>query len=213
MFKLAYTLPACLFVAIMPASAGIIPIAQPDSTYTTNTILLPIPGNAGDSVNSLTDGVFTINLSATETIADVSVNGWSTWGAPPDTESSTPRVLHDPGYNPAATSITLSFSDGVQTFGLEAEPDPFSVHNITLDFYNGATLLGSITRSIDGNSGARLLAGTSDGALITSAVLSSDTDFAFGQVRAAEVPEPATFALFGTGIGALLLAVRRRQRS
>lgn len=204
-----YHVPVCLLLAVVPASAGIIQTLQPNATYVTNTGLASIVGAQGTTVGSVTNGVITVNFSVIQEIANMG-SGWGSWGTPPDTESSNPRVLFD---SLGGSTLTMTFSDPVITFGLEAEPDFFGFFDITMKFYNGVTLLGSLTRSIDGDGGARLLAGTTDGAPITSAVLTgTNSSFAIGNIRTS-VPEPASFALFGAGLVAVSVAGRRRRRS
>ncbi len=105
-------------------------------------------------------------------------DSWGSWGSPPDTESGTPNVL----FTGSATQVTVTFSSPVRIAGAEAEPDPFEVHPISADFYRpSGGLKASVTRDIDGNSGARLLAVKTKN--VGSMVLSSDVDFSFAQLR------------------------------
>src|SRR6516225_11019966 len=71
------------------------PIAQPDAAYTGGTTNLAshIPAD-GTALTSLSDGTETITFSSTVTAATVP-STFTTWGSPPATESSTPRVLVD----------------------------------------------------------------------------------------------------------------------
>ncbi len=108
---------------------------------------------------------------------------WPSWGAPPNTESSTPDVL----YTQAATSVTIDYSFGVKTGGFEAEPKGPGTHPITAAFYSGSggtgTLLGSITRNIHSHAGARLLGAHCKFLGWGSIVVSSDVSFAIAVVR------------------------------
>jgi Peptidase_C39 like family len=103
---------------------------------------------------------------------------WATWNCPPYTESCTPRVLATGG----ALSVTVALANPAFTFGLEVEPDPFSIVTITATYFNGNTVLGTVSQAVDGYAGA-LLAAASDTQPITSVQLSSDADFAIAQVR------------------------------
>ena len=99
--------------------------------------------------------------------------GWNTWNSPPNTESGTPKVLWTQG----ALSVTPTLAKPATTFGFEAEPDPYAAHTINAVFRNGVTILGSISRPINGFNGALLLAASS-GQPITSVQIFSDADFA-----------------------------------
>jgi hypothetical protein len=214
----AKTINAAVLFALaasLPATAGIVQTLQPDAAYLSNTNLLAITDPVDSNIDEVSDGNVTASFSHTLAVSGIG-SGWATWGSPPDTELSTPLVLRHPSYDSSATSLVLSFSKGLTTFGLEAEPDPFDLRNITMDFYNGVVLLGSITRSINGSAGARLLAGTTDNnQFITSVVVSSDVDFAIAQLRydeAGAVPEPASMGLMASGFGALMFWARRRKQ-
>ena len=105
---------------------------------------------------------------------------YPTWGSPPQTESATPRVLDGNG----APTITFTLSQPVHTFGLEAQPEAFEILNITATFFNGATPIGSISRTVDGlgdplaleaGAGTQLFAATTTpDQVITSVVLTVD---------------------------------------
>jgi hypothetical protein len=193
-----------------PAFAGVSQITSPTAGYTGSTTLLAIADPDFTSINSLSNGVFTVSFGAA--VQERSVPGdWSTWGSPPDTEGATPRILYTNG----ASSLTMDFSSAVSTFGFEAEPDDFAVETFTIEYFLGGVSQGSFSRDIDGGAGARLLAGSGsfDRVVVTD---SAGDDFAIGQLRYATggaVPEPAVWAMmlvgFG-GIGATLRASRRR---
>ena len=205
---------AGLLLSIPCANASFIEIPQPDATYTSSTTLIPITGADGDVTSTLSDANLTVTFSTPMQVFTVPTT-WSNWGSPPATESSTPKVLSPEDFT--LTSITLTFSHPLTTFGLEAEPDALAIYGqfpVTLTFFNGATQIGAITRSIDGASAA-LFAATST-TPITSAVLAvggnqavpEGSDPGLAQVRYAladvtppGVPEPATcftgLAVFG----------------
>ncbi|WP_309643293.1 PEPxxWA-CTERM sorting domain-containing protein [Phenylobacterium sp.] len=194
-----------VLLAAQPASAAVTQIMTPDVAYTSSTVLLPITAADFTSVSSVTDGILTVTFDTSE--ARTVGSGWSTWGSPPDTEGSTPKIAYTNGL----TTITFQSSAPMGIFGFEVEGNPFDVRNFTVDYYLGATLQGSISRAVNGSAGARLMAasGTFD-----RAVVSSDTDFAFGQVRygVSAVPEPATWAMMIIGFGAVGGMVRNQRR-
>src|SRR5262245_35013938 len=64
------------------------PISLPDSTYTGSTTKIEITTPDGSTTTSITDGTETVTFSQTMTAATIG-NGWSNWGDPPNTESST----------------------------------------------------------------------------------------------------------------------------
>jgi hypothetical protein len=194
-----------------PASAAVSQITSPDSAYTGGTTLLSFTDPDFTSINSLSDGTVTVSFGTS--VEERTVPGdWATWGSPPDTEDSAPRILYTSG----ATSLTMDFSKVLSTFGFEAEPDNFAVENFTVEYFLGGVSQGSFSRDIDGSAGARLLAasGSFDSMVVTD---NAGGDFAMAQLRYATgggaVPEPAAWAMmlvgFG-GIGATLRASRRR---
>jgi len=175
-----------------------------DGIYLGKTSLLPLVGSEFTSVTSITDGTETISFSDALTVLSVPTT-WGTWNTPPFSESSTPGVLG----TLFVSSITLSLSSPQTIFGLEAEPD-FGDNLITLDFFNGATNIGSISRTVSSFGGSLLLAGQLD-QQVTSVVVSSTSDFAIAQLRyGTEAPEPYSAALLLSGLVGLALRKRRR---
>jgi hypothetical protein len=186
--------------------AGFIPIPQPDASYVSGTFLLPITAADFDVVSSLSSGSFTVN-SDVDLVALTVPGTWSSWGSPPDVESSTPRVLWTNGF----TSLTLTMSAPVQIFGVEAQPNTSAVSSILASFYAGASLIGEISLDVDGNAGARLFAASSS-TPFDRVVLSSTDDFAIAQVRAF-VPEPGLVPkLIGLGVVFFPAALIRGRR-
>jgi hypothetical protein len=159
---------AGLFLGIPAAHATFMPIPQPDSAYTSSTTLIPITGADGEQTLTLSDANLTVTFSTLMqkfTVPD----SWTNWSSPPAAETSTPRVLSPVDYL-TTTSVTMSFSQPLSTFGLEAEPDAFEgSFPIRLDFFSGATLIGTVSNNLDGTTSA-LFAATSM-TPITSATL------------------------------------------
>jgi hypothetical protein len=196
-----------------PAFAQFFPISSPTAAYTTQTTLIPITGLDSSSVPSLSGGGQTITFSTNLSVFTVPTGGWNAWAPPPDTESSTPRVLAS-GVN--QTSLTMTLSTAVNTFGFEIEPAnvggvPPVAFTISATFFSGATNLGTVTRSIT-NTGARLEAASST-TPITSVQITAPLaagGFAMAQFRSGNVligaPTVPAVGLPALGGLALLLA-------
>lgn len=180
----AFSTMLCWLVlwAAAPALAQFSPIATPDATYTSGTTVIPISAANGTTLGSLTDGTMTMTLSTNMSAQTVPGGGWSTWNSPPNAESATPRVLAR--YSSLATQ-TISFSQPTTAFGVEIEPDSFGSFSISVDFMNGATTLGTVTRTVNGSAGALLFAASST-TPITSVVITTPlaaNGFALAQLR------------------------------
>jgi hypothetical protein len=200
------------FALTAPASA-LTQITSPVPAYRTATFLLGVPGN-GTPRTGWGDAFLNVGFSIALEPRTVGVN-WATWGSPPDTEQDNPRIWFTQG----GTSLTFTFDSPVAVWGFEAEPNPFADIEFTVEYFSGATSLGTITRTINGNAGARLLAAAADvGDSFTSVTVSADSDFAIAQLRYAFgrtpfnlVPEPATWAMMMAGFGLVGFAMRRRR--
>jgi len=124
-----------------------------------------------------------LTLSSPDTAEKRSVpNSWGTWGSPPDTEGAEPDIIWTLGLS----SFTINSAAPLSSFGVEAEPNPFEEHVISVSYYSGpdgsGDLVGTISRAVSGDAGAKLFAASTD-TPFQSVVISSDVDFAFGQVR------------------------------
>ena len=182
---------ALLGLAASPAFAQFTQISLPDAAYTSSTTLIPITAANGTTVSSVTAGSQTITLSTGLVAAQVGVSGWSTWNSPPNAETATPKVVAS--YSTLA-SLTLTLSTPTTTFGFELEPNTFGVFPISVTFMNGATTLGTVTRSPNGSSGALLFAASSS-TPITGAVITATgggNGYAMAQLRyaASTGPQP-----------------------
>ena len=139
-------------------------------------------------------------------------------GSPPNTESSTPRVLWsglDDNFNPV-TTVTFTLSKPVSIYGFEAEPGPTDTHTLTATFYMGAQLEATLSEGVSGTAGALLFAeSAAPGVSFDSVTLTSDADWAVGQLRYAPAlstatPEPASWCPSHGGGLILLLVLSRK---
>jgi hypothetical protein len=100
-------------------------------------------------------------------------------------------------------------------FGFEAEPNPVESYTMTAEFFDAAdNSLGTVTRDVVGDAGARLFA-ASDPAGIARVVFSSDVDWAVGAFRYATisaVPEASTYLMVAGGLFGLVALRRFRKR-
>jgi hypothetical protein len=109
---------------------------------------------------------------------------WGPWSCPPRSESCTPDVM----YSNHAVAATIDFGTTVTTGGFEYSPARFQVERVRVAFFSGpqgsGALVGSITRDVDGDGGARLFGGSSETGFRSAVVTNdSDDDFAIAQIR------------------------------
>jgi hypothetical protein len=125
-------------------------------------------------------------------------DGWATWS-----HGYTGAVLYSQGM----TSIRMDFDRSIYGFGFYAEPNPFSVIDITMGLSIGVTQ----TKAVDGSGGAAFF-GFLDGGVDWVQISCDGTDFAFGEMVMVDsaVPEPTTLLLFG--MGTLGLGIIRKYR-
>ena len=203
---------ALLGLAATPAFAQFTQISLPDAAYTSSTTLIPITAANGTTVASVTAGSQTITLSTGLVAAQVGVSGWSTWNSPPNAETATPKVL---ARHSTLASLTLTLSTPTTTFGFELEPNTFGAFPISVAFLNGATTLGTVTRSPNGASGSLLFAASSS-TPITSAVITATgggNGYAIAQFRQAAaintVPTLGEWGMIGLTVLLILYGYTR----
>ena len=121
--------------------------------------------------------------------------GWMTWS------HGYTGVVYFTNYS---TSVRLDIPDDTAAFLTYVEPNPFSWQSITATAQDGT----SLTLQVHGSSGANGFGfyGT-DGDEIVTVTISSGTDFAFGELYGALIPEPGSLSLLGL---AGLFVLRRR---
>ncbi|HPT82921.1 MAG TPA: hypothetical protein PLM25_03460 [Limnochordia bacterium] len=173
------------------------PIDNPDAEYLAETTKIDISGLPfGSTQNSITDGILTVSFSTPVEKYGPVPDGWLTWSSPPFSEDPNPYVLRAD-----TTNLVLDLSEYVTIFGFELEPFPFSAETFIVEFYDNDELIESITRVVNGNSGARLFA--REGDPINRVVITGSSNFAIAQVRyqlASPIP-------FWTTLAALVLIV------
>lgn len=177
------------FLTSVPAFAQFTPIAQPTTVYTNGTTLFPITVADNTALTSLTVGAQTITFSQTMTAGTVPTN-WATWGSPPNTEGSTPRILVT-----AATNLTLALNTPAQILGFEIEPDSITAVTITATFRSGAVVLGSISRSFSGYSSALLAAASDPLQPITAVDISAPNSSGFAIAQLRDLPATGTTSI------------------
>lgn len=226
MKQFSLMLAAAVAVGVFGVKAmAFTPISSPDAAYLASTTYIDpsaIPNYT--NVTSITDGVVTVSFKDAAGSAAWAVNkrtvpggGWGTWSQAPDSQRGASDRL-PVFYSNGATALRFVLSSPKNIFGFEAEPNPFRVHTMVARFYDASdNLLGTISRNVNGNAGARLFAASSP-TPIAYVVFSSDVDWAvgafrYGTLQTPVIPEPGTMALFGTGLAAGLLPLRRRLRA
>jgi len=226
MKRFTLMLAAAIAVAMFTAKTmAFTPISSPDAAYLASTTYIDPSGipNWMD-VTSITDGTLTVSFKNAAGSASLAMNkrtapggGWATWSQAPDSQRGAGDTL-PVFFSNDATEARFVLSSPMNIFGFEAEPDPFTVHTMVAKFYDASdNLLGTISRDVNGNAGARLFAASSP-TPIAYVVFSSDVSWAvgafrYGTLHSPVIPEPGTMALFGTGLVAGLLPLRRRLRA
>jgi hypothetical protein len=210
-----------LMTSMGTLAATFVPISSPDAAYLAATNYIDpsaIPNFT--NVMTISDGTQTVYFTPDGLLA-FNVNkrtapggGWATWSEAPYSQRGAGDTL-PVFYSNGATVLRFGLATPVNIFGFEAEPNPRAVHTMVAKFYDAAdNLLGTISRDVDGDAGARLFAAQSD-VPIAYVVFSSDVDWAVGAFRYGNlggpspvIPEPGTMLLMG--IGGLAIGLGRR---
>jgi hypothetical protein len=184
---------------------GFVPIAQPDAAYLARSTLLAIAGQDYTAVSSLSTGGLTLDFDI-DLVALSAPETWSTWGAQPNVENLTPRVLWSNGF----TELMIQSSEPLLLLGLEIQPETQESAMITALFMNGSNVVGEITQIVDGEAGARLFAAMNSRPFDRVLIYSSDA-FGIAQVRVMTIPEPSAVILLMLG-AACAAPLRSRRR-
>lgn len=212
-----------LMTSMGTLAATFTPISSPDAAYLAATNYIDpsaIPNYT--YVSSISDGTQTVSFqlpdgSGSWSVVKLTAPGgdWATWSHEPHSQRDASGTLPVFSSN-TATILRFQLATPVNIFGFEAEPNPFELHTMVAKFYDASdNLLGTISRDVDGNAGARLFAAQSD-VPIAYVVFSSDVDWAVGAFRYGYgtlggypvIPEPGTMLLMG--IGGLAIGLGRR---
>jgi hypothetical protein len=222
-------IPAILAALSGPARGDFIVIPNPyTGNYLTETTKVALPA-VGSTYTSLSDGTETITITTSPSpVAMSTISGAGTsfgWGNPPTVEQSNPLVMFTgPNGNTTTNNVTLTFSVPVTTFGVEMMPNYptlFSPYTTTAKFYDGSTLVGTISMGLNSPGGARLFAAYTTDEEFTSVNLTAQLgSFPFGtmgfdvaQIRyAAAVPEPSTLVMGGIGLVFVAVTIVRKRR-
>jgi len=212
-----------LMASMGTLAATFTPISSPNAAYLAATNYIDIDPSAtsdGSFVNSISDGTQTVYFKVPDGSANYAVQkltapggGWATWSVAPDSQRGPADTLPVFSSN-LATEMRFQLATPVNIFGFEAQPDLFALHTMVAKFYDASNnLLGTISRNVNGNAGARLFAAQSD-VPIAYVVFSSDVEWAVGAFRYGTlgggpvIPEPGTMLLMG--IGGLAIGLGRR---
>jgi hypothetical protein len=193
------------------ARGDFIVIPQPNAAYQASTIKFDVP-NSGPPITSLATDGLSITFSG-PMLPVQSGPGHFTWGHLPFVEDTAPAVL----FSQSATTGVLTFSQPLETFGLEMVPNEtiFFPATLTVDFFSASALVGEIRQGVR-QFDARLFAATDTDTPFTSVRLTMSGGFfgfLIGDIRAEPVPEPSSLLLFGLGLaGASGYGWRRRTR-
>ena len=177
---------------VTTVSAKFKPYDNPVAKYTSKSCAIDLSGYTNGQTYTEVEGCGgkTATISIPLIKVQVGVSGWSTWASPPFVENSAPHALAD---YVGGQLVTVSYSAKTKTGGFELEPNDFDPpYDFTVDFYAGpdgtGKKIGSITRNVAGQAGARLFGAKSKKAF-RSFVISGPPEamgFAIAQLRGAK---------------------------
>lgn len=118
------------------------PIDDVSGDYTTETTLLDISDIAcREKVKSITDGILTLEFNGFLFKSGSNIcRDFDNWGSFPEVENSNPHQLDVLG----GSSISISLSHPVRTFGFEMRPSGIGVNDIRVRFFSKTKLIGVI---------------------------------------------------------------------
>ena len=160
--------------------------ATPVLAYTSKTCVINLNAIPDLTVvNSVTGCGVKVHFSVPMQKRTVPAGGWAAWGSPPNTETSTPKVLWTQS---GVTQVVLTYSATKRIVGVEADPEAGSLHTIKATFRRlSGSKIGTISRDVNGFTDAKLFAGkvksTAKSARVKTLTLSSDDDFAIARIR------------------------------
>lgn len=164
--------------------AGFVPYGHPTQRYLADSCLLSLSRYRDYDTTGRVKGCGT-KVSLSSTFVKLSVpHTWRTWSCPPLSERCKPDVL----FSDEASAATVDFGTVMTTGGFEYEPRTQQLETVTVDFYAGpygsGSLVGTITRQVDGNGGALLFAATATNGFASAVVRNKgDDQFAIARLR------------------------------
>jgi len=167
--------------------SGFISYDNPDATWLGSTTGIAITTAISATTSAIGNSDIIITFSNAATGAQIGTSSQTFW-------SSSPYTALNQGDSTLYTaigstqSLTLSFSKSVSSFGVELQTrDLVRIRNFTVNFYNGPTVVGTITRTMDNTGvfangwdptkgGARLFAASYDGGITGIAITTTSSN-------------------------------------